>query len=162
METGVAITFWILAVVTVVSALAVVLLRNLFRAVIFLVISFVGIAGLYITLNADFLAAVQILVYAGAIAILIIFAILLTRDAASGNPFGWLGGPALLVAVLVVATIAFVILNTHWPQAADAPLQSATLAIADAMFNKFVLPFEVASVLLLAALIGAFVMAREK
>ncbi len=162
METGSAIAFWILAAITVGSALGVVLVRNLFRAALLLILSFVGIAGLYITLSADFLAAVQILIYAGAIAILVIFAIMLTSDAASGDPFGRFRVPALLVAGLVVITLAFVILNTDWPQAAEAPFESPTLAIADALFNKFVLPFEVASVLLLAALIGAFVMARER
>lgn len=162
MATGVDIAFWILAAMTVGSALGVVLLRNLFRAALLLILSFLGIAGLYITLNADFLAAVQVLIYVGAISILMIFAIMLTRDTASGNPFGRLRWPALLVAALVVATISFVVVNTQWPLATEPPLPSTTLAIADAMFNKFVLPFEAASVLLLAALIGAFVMARER
>jgi len=81
------IAFWILALIMVGAALAVVLLRDVFRAALLLILCFFTIAGIYITLNADFLAAVQVLIYAGAIGILLIFAIMLTRNVKGGQSF---------------------------------------------------------------------------
>ena len=86
MDVGVAIGFWILASLAVISATAVVLLKDLFRASLFLVLSFLSVAGIYIVLQADFLAVAQVLIYVGAISILLIFAIMLTRDTQTGNP----------------------------------------------------------------------------
>ena len=83
---GISIAFWILAVVGVMAALAVVLLRDVFRAALSLVLCFLTVAGIYITLSADFLAAVQILIYVGAISVLIILAIMLTREVQHGSP----------------------------------------------------------------------------
>jgi len=167
------IAFWILALVVVSAALAVVLLRDIFRAALLLVLCFFTIAGIYITLNADFLAAVQVLIYVGAIGILLIFAVMLTRDIQQGNPFNRINGPALLLAFLIMVTIISVVAVTDWPVIAEVPQQgvgvpvdeSTTGYIAEALFNKeggFVLPFEIASVLLLAALIGAVVLVRRK
>jgi NADH-quinone oxidoreductase subunit J len=166
------IAFWILAVIIVGAALAVVLLRDIFRAALLLILCFFTVAGIYITLNADFLAAVQVLIYAGAIGILLIFAIMLTRNVKEGNPFNSLKLPALLVALLVLATIIGVVVGTDWatvkevPQAVEVPIDQPTTGyIAKALFdqsNGFVLPFEIASVLLLAALIGAVVLVRDR
>jgi NADH-quinone oxidoreductase subunit J len=80
------IVFWILAIITVAAALAVVFLRDVFRAALALILLFLLIAGIYVTLNADFLAVVQILVYVGAISILLLVGIMLTRDVHRGNP----------------------------------------------------------------------------
>lgn len=162
MEVGVAIGFWSLATVTVLSALAVVLLRNLFHAALFLVLSFLGVAGIYITLSADFVAAVQILLYAGAISVLLIFAIMLTRDPQQGNLSSELRGPALFVSVMMVITIIVIVLNADWPRVTEGPPIQTTTIIADALFNRFVLPFEIASVMLLAAMIGAIALVRER
>ncbi len=167
------IAFWIMALVAVGAALAVVLLRDIFRAALLLVLCFFTIAGIYITLNADFLAAVQVLIYVGAIGMLLIFAIMLTRNVQQGNPFNRLNGPALLLALLIMVTIISVVAVTDWPSIKDVPQQAVTVPvddsttshIAQALFNKeggFVLPFEIASVLLLAALIGAVVLVRSK
>ncbi|MBI4216167.1 MAG: NADH-quinone oxidoreductase subunit J [Chloroflexi bacterium] len=157
---GLSLSFWILAVVTVGAAVAVVATRNIFRAAIYLVLSFVTIAALYLTLSAEFLAAVQILIYAGAIAVLLIFGIMLTREQRAGSPSGRLSFPALGVAGLVAFALTFVILGSRW-NVSQAPLPADnTVAIADALFNQFVLPFELASVLLLAAIIGAIVLVR--
>ncbi len=164
--------FWIIAIVLVGSALAVVLIRDVFRAALLLIMCFFAVAALYITLNADFLAAVQVLVYVGAIGILLIFAIMLTRDLRHGNPFNKISGPALLLALLVLATIVGVVVGTDWDAvsqisyAVNVPVDEPTTGpIAEALFSKdngFVLPFEIASVLLLAALIGAVVLVRHK
>ena len=166
------IAFWILALIMVGAALAVVLLRDVFRAALLLILCFFTIAGIYITLNADFLAAVQVLIYAGAIGILLIFAIMLTRNVKEGNPFNRLKIPALLVSLLVFATIVGVVVSTNWAtvtgvsQGVEAPVGSATTGfIATALFDQskgFVLPFEIASVVLLAALIGAIVLVRDR
>jgi NADH-quinone oxidoreductase subunit J len=166
------IAFWILAPIMVGAALAVVLLRDIFRAALLLILCFFTVAGIYITLNADFLAAVQVLIYAGAIGILLIFAIMLTRNLKEGNPFNRLKLPALIVALLVFATVVGVVVSTNWatvtgvPQAVEMPVDQPTTGyIATALFDQskgFVLPFEVASVLLLAALIGAIVLVKDR
>jgi NADH:ubiquinone oxidoreductase subunit 6 (subunit J) len=166
------IAFWILALVMVGSAIAVVLVKDVFRAALLLVLCFFTVAGIYITLNADFLAAVQILIYVGAIGILLMFAIMLTRDLQRGNLFNRLSIPALFVALLVLATIIGVVVATDWTTVSEVadvvemPLDEPTTSyIARALFQPdggFVLPFEIASVLLLAALIGAVVLVRSK
>ena len=156
----------------VIAAVGVVLLRDIFRAALLLVLCFFTVAGIYITLNADFLAAVQVLVYIGAIGILLMFAIMLTRNIREGNPFNRLNMPALVLALLVLATITGVVIATDWATVSGVPDvvtseldQPTTSNIAKALFDKdggFVLPFEIASVLLLAALIGAVVLVRRK
>ena len=166
------IAFWILALIMVGAALAVVLLRDVFRAALLLILCVFTVAGIYITLNADFLAAVQVLIYAGAIGILLIFAVMLTRNVKEGNPFGRLKIPALLVSLMVFATIVGVVVSTNWAtvtgvsQGVEVPVGSATTgAIATALFDQskgFVLPFEIASIVLLAALIGAIVLVRDR
>ena len=139
----------------------IVLVRNLLHAVLFLILSFVGIAGLYITLSADFVAVVQVLIYAGAIAVLMIFAVMLTPRASRDNAEGLLQIPALVLAGLVVAGVAFVVLETDWREATRGPFDTTAAAIGEALLTPFVLPFEIASVLLVAAMIGAIVLVRE-
>ena len=166
------ITFWILAIIMAGASIAVVLLRDVFRAALLLILCFFTVAGIYITLNADFLAAVQVIIYAGAIGILLIFAIMLTRNLKEGNPFSRLKIPALIVSLLLFATIVGVVVSTNWAtvtgvsQAVEVPIGKPTIGpIATALFNQskgFVLPFEIASVVLLAALIGAIVLVRDR
>src|SRR4030067_1292250 len=97
-DTGTVVAFWILTVVTLGAALMVVIVRNLLHGVLSLILSFVGVAGLYITLSADFVAVTQVLIYAGAISVLILFAMMLTPRAARDNAETFLQGPALLLA----------------------------------------------------------------
>src|ERR1039457_7071326 len=106
---GLVIAFWILAVVTVVSALNVVIQKNVFRAALSLIVCLVAIAGLFITLSADFLAAVQILVYVGAVSVLIILAIMLTREYSQGSPSNRLRVPAFIGAVLFFVVVAYAV-----------------------------------------------------
>ncbi len=161
---GLVIAFWILAVIGIVSALGVVLLRNVFRAALSLVLCFISIAGIYITLSADFLAAVQVLVYVGAISVIIILAIMMTRDVHRGSPSNKLRFPAFLVAVLFLGIMAFTIINTPWQIATAPPLEPTTAALAIKLFgeNGFILPVVIAALLLLSAILGAIVIAREK
>ena len=162
---GLDIAFWVLAVVSVGAALAVVLTRDIFRAALFLVLCFFTVAGIYITLSADFLAGAQVLIYVGAIGVLIIFAIMLTRESRRGSPSGRLRLPALLIGLLFLVTMVFVVVSTDWHVIAELPTEPTTTAIAQALFSGedgFVLAFEIAAALLLAAVIGAIVLVREK
>jgi len=135
--------------------------RNLLHAVLFLILSFVGIAGVYITLSADFVAVVQVLIYAGAIAVLMIFAVMLTPRSARDNAGNMLQGPSLALAGLLVAGITFVVLETDWREASRGPFDATAAEIGEALVSPFVLPFEIASVLLVVAMIGAIVLVRE-
>ncbi len=161
-DTGSVVAFWVLAALTVGSALMVVAVRNLIHAVVALIISFLGIAGLYVTLSADFVAVTQVLLYAGAISVLILFAIVLTPRAERGNTETFLRFPALLLAVLVGFTLGLAALDTDWPVAARGGFDETASAIGEALLDKYVLPFEMASVLLLVAMVGAIVLVRPE
>ena len=161
---GLDIAFWILAVVGIVAALAVVLLRNVFRAALSLVLCFLTVAGIYVTLSADFLAAMQILVYVGGISVLIILAIMLTREVQQGSPANKLRIPAFIVAALFLVVLGFTLTNTPWQISAMPPLEPTTAALAGKLLGTggFILPVEIAAALLLAAILGAIVLVREK
>ena len=161
---GLEITFWILAIVGIAAALTVVLLRNVFRAALSLVLCFLTVAGLYVTLSADFLAAVQVLIYIGGISVLIILAIMLTRDVHQGSPSNKLRIPAFIVAILFLGVVAFALINTPWLVSTAAPVEPTTSALASKLLGEggFILPVEIAACLLLAAILGAIVLVREK
>jgi len=161
---GVDIAFWILAVVGVLAALAVVSLRDIFRAALALILCFLAVAGIYITLSADFLAAIQILVYVGAISILIILGIMLTREVQRGSPSNKFRIPAFLVAALFLGVVAYALFSTTWQVSTVEPLTPTTQALAGKLFGEdgFILSVEIAAVLLLAAILGAIVLVREK
>lgn len=168
------IVFWALAAVTLLGALGVVLLRDMVRAALALVASFLGVAGLFLFLNAPFLGIVQVLIYVGAIAILITFAIMLTSDIGRANEGNRFATPALVLSGLLLASIVYVALSTPWPLLSEAPLAPGTREMVDATFVQsptllgrlllvdFVLPFEIAGVLLLAAVIGALALVRSR
>ena len=174
------IAFWVLSVSSIVAAIAVVQLRDLFRVALFLVVSFLGVAGLFILLRAEFLAVVQVLIYVGAISVLILFAILMTRDVEQGSPSNRLQVPAGIMALLFLAAAAFVAYGTNWTLiegvswigTVDTCAVKATTAadvfcntvprIAELLLRDYVLAFEIASVLLLAAIIGALALVREQ
>jgi NADH-quinone oxidoreductase subunit J len=161
-DTGTVAAFWILAAITVGAALGTAAARNLIHAVAFLIISFTGIAGLYITLSADFLAVTQVLIYVGAISILMLFAVMLTPRAERGNQEGFLRVPAVLLTTLVAATLVFVALDTDWNISDREGFADTATDIGEALLDKFVLPFEIASVLLLVAMLGAIVLVRPE
>ncbi len=158
------IAFWVLAIVGIAAALIVVLLKDVFRAALSLVLCFLTVAGIYITLSADFLAAAQILIYIGGISILIILAIMLTRDVQQGSPANRLRIPAFIVAILFLGVVGFAIINTPWQVSAVPPLAPTTSALASKLLGKggFILPVEIGASLLLAAILGAIVLVREK
>ncbi len=158
--------FAILAVLTIAGAVAAMSLRHLVHCALALVVALASLAAVYLQLDAQFVGFAQILVYVGAVAILIVFAILLTRSGEPGNQpivsAPWLFG--LLVAVLVFATIAGCVLASGFtqrePPAAPAV---ATRQIGEALMTQFVLPLEVVGLLLTVALIGGVIIAlRER
>jgi NADH-quinone oxidoreductase subunit J len=161
---GLQIAFWILAVVTIVAALGVLFQSNVFRAALSLIVCLAAIAGIFVTLNADFLAGAQILIYVGAISVLIILAIMLTRDLSHGNPSNRLRIPGLLVAAVFFGLVAFAVTKTNWNVASNLPDTTTTIGLGDKLFgqNGFILPLEIAPVLILAVILGAIVLAREK
>jgi NADH-quinone oxidoreductase subunit J len=108
------VIFWFLAVAAIGAALGVVLVRDLFRAALLLIVVFIAVAGFFVMLSAEFLAVVQVLIYAGAISILIIFAVMLTRDVQQGNLPNRLQVPAVLFAALLLAALVTVTVSTGW------------------------------------------------
>ncbi len=108
------IAFWFLSVVAIGAALGVVLVKDLFRAALLLVLVFMAVAGFFVLLSAEFLAVVQLLVYAGAISILVIFAIMLTRDVQRGNLPNRLQIPAVLFSALLLSALVMVATDTGW------------------------------------------------
>ncbi len=183
--------FWILSVTAIAASLGVVLVRDLFRAALLLAVVFVSVAGFFVLLSAEFLAVVQVLIYVGAITILIIFAVMLTRDVQQGNLPNRLQIPAVLLPALLLVAVIVVATSTDWrlipeseqdrvdlvqtgavnilrdedldragfatPEAREAARKAG---LADLLIGDFVVPFEAASVLLLAAVIGALALAR--
>ena len=168
------IVFWTIAVSSIVAAVAVVQLKNVFRAALFLIVSFLGVAGMFVLLRAEFLAAVQVVIYVGAISVLIIFAILMTRDVDEGSPSHRLRIPVAILAAAFMAVAIFVAVDTEWNLIGDGELTAAAGSKAAEVFSNtipwiarllvgnFVLAFEVASVLLLAAIVGALALVRER
>ena len=108
------VIFWVLAVGGVAAALGVVLIKDIFRAALLLVVVFLAVAGIFVMLNAEFLAVVQVLIYAGAIAILVIFAIMLTREVQHGNLPNRLQPAAVVLPALLLAALVFVAIDTDW------------------------------------------------
>ena len=108
------VIFWFLAVVAIGAALGVVLIRDLFRAALLLIVVFIAVAGFFVLLSAEFLAVVQVLIYAGAISILIIFAVMFTRDVRQGNLPNRLQIPAVLFSALLLSALVVVATSTDW------------------------------------------------
>jgi NADH:ubiquinone oxidoreductase subunit 6 (subunit J) len=160
------VIFIILSAVALIGAIGVVTMRNLFRTALFLVLSFIGVAGFYILLEAELLAMIQLLVYVGAIAILIIFAIMLTRrmmapDFEARNE-QWLIG--LVTALALFGVLVFVLLQVGWPVSPSTVSPDVISELGEALVSPdhYALVFEVASILLLVALVGAVIIARER
>ncbi|TLM99700.1 NADH-quinone oxidoreductase subunit J [bacterium] len=155
--------FYFIALFTLLSAVAMVVKKNLVHSALCMLLVFLGVAATYITLSADFLAAVQILVYAGAIAIFIVFGVMLTvrGDIRQSNLFSKNVGLAAIVCLGLVAVVIMAVTGTGWQlSSAPAPVETAS-QISDLMLSKFVVPFEVAAILLTVALLGAIIIAKE-
>jgi NADH-quinone oxidoreductase subunit J len=161
---GIIFAFWLMSAITIGGGIAVFLSRNLIHSVVFLVLSFLGVAGLFLILSADFIAVAQILIYAGAVSILMVFAVMLTPLSARDNSNSLYAIPGVLIGVLFAAGVAFVAIDVEWSVLADLEADrfpSTVSRVGDLLLGRYLLAFEVASVLLLAALIGAIMLVRE-
>ncbi len=156
--------FLILSLVTLIPAVVVVTSQNIVRSALSLIPSFLGVTGLYILLQAEFVAGIQILIYAGAITVLILFVIMLTeggsgiraRQVNEQVPVGAMAAAWLAFLLLVV------VFRTPWPTTAGALPQYNVVAVGNAFLTTYVLIFEVTSLVLLVSLIGAIIIARKE
>ena len=157
------IVFYIVAIMTVAFAAIVAFSRNIVYSAFALVGALMGVAGVYVLLAADFVAMVQVLLYVGGILVLTIFAVMLTQGigdvAVSNRAVG--GITAFVVTVLAGAVMLYATLRTPWHLSSGAAVSPTTYGVGNAFLGAYVLPFEVASMVLLAALIGAVVICRQ-
>ena len=156
--------FYLLSFIIIVSAIYVVSLRNIFHCALFLVLALFGVAGIYVLLGAEFLAAVQVLIYVGAVAILMIFAIMLTSRLATKPRMQ--SNNNVTLAIFICAGFLLTSLGsfgyTVWKVSENTTLpENNTLTIGKLLMTDYVLPFEVVSIVLLVAMIGAIVLARR-
>ncbi len=154
--------FFVLAVACVGSGLLVVTLRNVIHSAVAMMACFGALAGLYVLLGAPIVAAAQVLIYIGAISVLILFAIMLTQagDANVPAPFHrqvWFGALAAIATFLLVGWAA---VSTDWPAVAEVIVIDLP-ALAQTLYTEYALPFEIIALLLLAAIIGAIFLARR-
>ncbi|HUO05630.1 MAG TPA: NADH-quinone oxidoreductase subunit J [Candidatus Binataceae bacterium] len=156
--------FYLLAALTVGSAIFVAFSRNIVYSTFALLGALMGVVGIYVMLAADFVAMVQLLVYVGGILVLTIFAVMLTQGIGdvkiSNREVGVI--PGLLTAGLTAGVMIYAVVRTAWKQAAVPAPAPTTYGIGNAFLGDYVLPFEVASLVLLAALIGAIVISRHE
>jgi NADH:ubiquinone oxidoreductase subunit 6 (subunit J) len=156
--------FMTFAAVMVGSAILVVAMRDIIRCGLAMIICFAALAGLYVLAGAPIVAATQVLVYIGAISVLVLFAIMLTQSKSGPRElvFQTQWFPAAIASAVLAILIAVVVASTEWPDS-GARIWTNTVDLANRLFKDFILPFEVVSVLLLAAVIGGvFIAKREK
>ena len=153
--------FYVVAVVTVLGAAGVVLSRNIVHSALALVLALLSVAGLFILLAAEFLAIVQVLIYGGAVAILILFVMMLVRVRETPEA---LDGPQRPFAALAAGTFRAVtvtaILSADWPGETDEATVVPLEDLGNALFTTWAIPFEIASLVLIVALVGAIILAR--
>ena len=158
------LVFYLLAVVTVASAAGVALSNNIVYSAFALMGTLLGAAGLFVMLAADFVAVIQVLIYVGGILVLMLFAVMLTHRVAdvriSNRALGrW---PTLFVIAVIGGLMGDTLRITNWHQIDPTAPAPTTYAIGDGFLTTYVLPFELASIVLLAALIGAVVLSRKE
>jgi NADH:ubiquinone oxidoreductase subunit 6 (subunit J) len=155
--------FFVLAALMIISGLLVVTMRDIIRCGLAMIVCFGALAGIYVLMGAPLLGAAQVIVYIGAISVLILFAIMLTqtKDAPSRLVFQTQAGPAAIAAVIIAALIALAVNATDWHEVSER-IHQGTDALSRLLFSDFVLPFEIVSVLLLAAVIGGVFLAKRE
>jgi NADH-quinone oxidoreductase subunit J len=154
---------WVLGAVLIGSALLVVTMRDIIRCGLAMIVCFLALAGIYTLMGVPLLGAAQVIVYIGAISVLILFAIMLTqtKDAPSRLVFQTQAGPASILAVVVAIVIALGVSATDWNEIAHRT-RLGTTVMSKVLFEQFVFPFEIVSVLLLAAVIGGVFLAKRE
>jgi len=161
---GERIVFYLLGFISLASALCVVTVKNIFRAALFLVLFFFSVAGLYLLLEAEFLAAVQVLIYVGAVTVLIIFAIMLTYKI-SDRTIRQTSGQreiSILTSLILLALLSIAFFKKLWPSAPSLRPENSILLIGKALMKEYLFPFELVSLLLLISIIGAIILARKE
>jgi NADH:ubiquinone oxidoreductase subunit 6 (subunit J) len=158
------VSFALLVILTIASAFVVVSTRNIVHAALALAFCLFGVAGFYLLLDAPFIAGAQVLIYVGAITVLILFAIMLTAQTVMREPRGalsWKLVAGSVALVLFAAVLLPVLRLATWPISTEPPRDTLTY-LSYGLLQTYLFPFEIASVLLLAALIGAIVLAKEE
>ncbi|HYN69630.1 MAG TPA: NADH-quinone oxidoreductase subunit J [Candidatus Eisenbacteria bacterium] len=152
-----------LVVLMLVSGLAVVTMKDIIRCGLAMIVCFLALAGIYVILGAPMVAAAQVLVYTGAISVLILFAIMLTQSKAAPARlvFQTQAVPAAIASIILTVLISLAVIGTGWNDL-DHRAKTGTEALAAVLFDQYVLPFEVVSVLLLAAVIGGVFLAKRE
>jgi NADH:ubiquinone oxidoreductase subunit 6 (subunit J) len=155
--------FWILAAVMIGAGFLVVTMRDIIRCGLAMIVCFIALAGIYVLMGAPLIGAAQVIVYVGAISVLVLFAIMLTqtKDAPARLVFQTQAGPAAIAAVVIAVLIALAISATDWGELSQR-IRVGTNELSNVLFNDFVLPFEVVSVLLLAAVVGGVFLAKRE
>jgi NADH:ubiquinone oxidoreductase subunit 6 (subunit J) len=155
--------FWIMAAVMLGSGLLVVTMRDIIRCGLAMIVCFGALGGIYVLLGAPLIGAAQVIVYIGAISVLILFAIMLTqtKDAPARLVFQTQAGPAAILSVVLAVVIGLVVAATDWG-ALEQRVRIGTESMSRILFDEFVLPFEIVSVLLLAAVIGGVFLAKRE
>ena len=155
--------FWILSCVMIIAGLLVVLMKDIIRCGLAMIVCFGALAGIYVLIGAPLIGAAQVIVYIGAISVLILFAIMLTqtKDAPSRLVFQTQAGPAAVASVMIAVLIALAVAATDWSALPERAIAGAN-EVARVLFDQFVLPFEIVSVLLLAAVIGGVFLAKRE
>jgi NADH-quinone oxidoreductase subunit J len=158
------ILFYVFAALTLLPAFVVVFSRSLIYAAFSLLFTFLGVAGLYVLLSADFLAVAQIMVYIGGIMILLVFGVMLTKQATDVEVSTGIMKtlPALIIVGFALGTLIMVVTGAQWMQGGAMPqVEGTALELGELLMTTFVLPFEVAGILLLVAVMGAALIARK-
>ena len=158
------VAFYILSAIAVASGAIVALSRNIVHSAFALLGTFVGVAGLYVLLSADFIAATQVMIYVGGVMVLILFAVMLTNRIGEINLTNTSTRivPGFLLCGALVALLAFTVSTTAWPTVAEPTYEPTAAQLGEAFLRRYLLPFEVLSVLLLAVLIGSVVVATKE
>ncbi len=163
------IIFYITASITIISAIMVIISRDIFRAALFLASTFLGVVGLFILLFAEFLAAVQLIIYVGAISVVILFAIMFTKDVELGNPFSKFKFIGLFTGLIVLSILIGAIVSFDWntnfesakPEVLIKAYKNSIYFIGKTLVSTLVVPFIVSSFVLLAAVLGAISLVKE-
>ena len=161
-EMAYTLAFYFLAALTLTAAAGVIMGRNLVHSALLLALTFIAVAGLYVLLAADFLSAVQLLVYNGAVSVIIVIGVMLTQtgDMKNSNPSNKMAFGAALVTGVVMAFIVAAIMLTPWKISAVPAPEVTASAIAEILLSDFAIAFETIAVLLLVAMVGAIILAR--
>ena len=156
--------FWVLAAVMLGSGLLVVTMRDIIRCGLAMIVCFGALAGIYVLIGAPLVGAAQVIVYIGAISVLILFAIMLTqtKDAPARLVFQTQAGGAAIASLIIGIVIALSVIATDWPGAVSERIPVDTARMAKTLFEDFALPLEIVSVLLLAAVIGGVFLAKRE